>query len=219
MNYFKRCINLLVGIFLFALGIVITIKANLGYAPWEVLHFGIGRTIGMTIGNASIVVSLLICIVVVLMGEKVGLGTIMNMVVIGVFIDLLLYINVVPQLNGLLLGVLEMIVGLFVISFGSYFYINSGFGAGPRDNLMVVIKRKTKLPVGLCRAIVESSVVLLGWLLGGPVGIGTVIAAFGISFCIQIVFSLMRFEATNVQHETLGDTLKNLKVLYTKKKI
>lgn len=218
-NFFRRFIYLLVGLFLYALGIVITMKANLGFAPWEVFHWGIGKSIGMTIGNVSILTGLLICVIVILMGEKLGLGTILNMILIGVFIDLLLSFNLIPQTNGLISGVVMMIAGLFTISFGSYFYISSGFGAGPRDSLMVAIKRKTKLPVGLCRGMLEVSVVLTGWMLGGPVGIGTVLAAFGISFCIQIVFSLMRFEATSVQHETLNVTQRNFKALYFKKEL
>jgi uncharacterized protein len=194
-------------------------KANLGFAPWEVFHWGIGKNIGMTIGSVSILTGLVICVLVILMGEKLGLGTILNMILIGVFIDLLLSINLIPQISELVSGVAVMIAGLFTISFGSYFYINSGFGAGPRDSLMVAIKRKTKLPVGLCRGILEVSVVLIGWILGGPVGIGTVLAAFGISFCIQIVFSLLRFEATSVKHETIDVTKKNFKTLYNKREI
>jgi uncharacterized protein len=218
-NFYKRFINLLIGLFLYALGIVITMKANLGFAPWEVFHWGIGKNIGMTIGSVSILTGLVICVLVILMGEKLGLGTILNMILIGVFIDLLLSINLIPQISELVSGVAVMIAGLFTISFGSYFYINSGFGAGPRDSLMVAIKRKTKLPVGLCRGILEVSVVLIGWILGGPVGIGTVLAAFGISFCIQIVFSLLRFEATSVKHETIDVTKKNFKTLYNKREI
>ena len=217
-NFIKRFVNLLIGLFLYALGIVITMKANLGFAPWEVFHSGIGKTVGMTIGNVSILTGLLICIIVVLMGEKLGLGTILNMILIGFFIDLLLVLNLIPKVNTLASGILVMIIGLFIISFGSYFYIYSGFGAGPRDSLMVAIKRKTKLPVGLCRGIIETSVVLTGWLLGGPVGIGTVIAALGISFCIQIVFTLMKFEATSVKHETLKATQENFKALYYSRK-
>ncbi len=218
-NFFRRFLYLLIGLFLYALGIVITMKANLGFAPWEVFHWGIGKTIGMTIGNVSILTGLLICVIVILMGEKLGLGTILNMILIGVFIDLLISFNLIPQINGLIPGAAMMIAGLFIISFGSYFYISSGFGAGPRDSLMVAIKRKTKLPVGLCRGMLEISVVLTGWMLGGPVGIGTVLAAFGISFCIQIVFSLMKFEATSVQHETLDMTQRNFKALYFKKEL
>lgn len=217
--FFIRVINLLVGLFLYALGIVITMKANLGFAPWEVFHWGIGHTIGMTIGNVSILTGLIICVVVVLMGEKLGLGTILNMILIGIFTDLILWINVIPKISGLFLEIIVLIIGLFTISLGSYFYISSGFGAGPRDSLMVAIKRKTKLPVGLCRGVIETSVVLAGWILGGQVGIGTVLAAFGISFCIQIVFYIMRFEPTSVRHETLDMTYKSFKVLCFKKVI
>ncbi|NLY43229.1 MAG: hypothetical protein GX066_04525 [Clostridiaceae bacterium] len=212
-TFVKRFMHLMIGLFLYALGIVFTMKANLGFAPWEVFHWGIGKTIGMTIGNVSIIVGLLICILVVIMGEKLGLGTVLNIFVIGVFIDLLLAFNLVPQMSGLVSGIILMIIGLFTISFGSYFYINSGFGAGPRDSLMVAMERKTRLSVGICRGIIEVSVVLIGWMLGGPVGIGTIISAFGIGFCIQIVFSLMKFDATSVKHETIDVTLKNIKLL------
>lgn len=218
MNVFlKRLINLLIGLLLYALGIVITMKANLGFAPWEVFHWGVGDTIGMSIGNVSILTGLLICVVVVLMREKLGLGTVLNIILIGVFIDLILWMNVIPQISGFFWEIIVLLIGLFTISFGSYFYISSGFGAGPRDSLMVSIKRKTKLPVGLCRGIIETSVVLIGWTLGGPVGIGTIIAAFGISFCIQIVFSIMKFDATSVKHETFNMTYKSLKVMCYKK--
>lgn len=214
---FMRLVSLLTGLFLYSLGIVITMKANLGFAPWEVFHWGIGAAIGMTIGNVSILTGLLICVVVVLMGEKLGLGTVLNMILIGVFIDLILWLNVIPKISGLFWGIIVMVIGLFTISFGSYFYISSGFGAGPRDSLMVGIKRKTKLNVGLCRGIIETSVVLSGWALGGHVGIGTVIAAFGIGLCIQIVFNIMKFEATSVRHETLDVTYKSIKALRCKK--
>jgi uncharacterized membrane protein YczE len=133
---------------------------------------------------------------------------------------LFLWLNILPNIQGLVLGTVVMFAGLFTIAFGTFFYIRSGFGAGPRDSLMVGLKRKTKLPVGLCRGLLEGSVVLAGWLLGGPVGIGTLLAAFGISACIQVVFlSLMKFEATSVQHETLDVTIKNLRELMGKGKI
>ena len=100
---------------------------------------------------------------------------------------------------------------LFTIALGSYFYIRSGFGAGPRDSLMVALKRKTGLPIGMCRGAIEFIAVTVGWALGGPVGLGTVIAAFGISACVQVVFALMRFEATSVIHETLDATFRQVR--------
>lgn len=210
IHFFIRVSKLILGLLLFALGIVLTIKGNLGYAPWDVFHWGIGNVIHTTIGNVSILVGILIGVIVTLLGEKLGLGTILNMVLIGVFINLLLPSKLIPVVNGLIPGIIFVILGLFVIAFGSYFYIKSGFGAGPRDSLMVAIKRKTKLPVGICRVLVEGTVFLIGLLLGGPVGIGTLISAFGIGFCVQIVFSWMRFEVTSVKHENFGETLRSL---------
>lgn len=208
-GFYKRFGNLIFGLFLYALGIAITMKANLGYAPWDVFHQGISNMIGITIGNASILVGLIICVTVALAGEKLGLGTILNMILIGFFLDLILALDRIPLMKDFLPGVIMMIVGLFVISIATYFYLGSGFGAGPRDGLMVVLERKTGLPVGLCRAILESMVVFLGWLMGGPVGLGTAFAAFGIGFCIQVTFMLFKFRATEVRHETLKETLRN----------
>lgn len=210
MKAFKiRMGKLFIGLFLYALGIAVTMKANLGYASWEVFHQGIARTTGISIGLASIITGLIICIVVVMMGEKLGLGTILNMLMIGLFLDIILSLDFIPLMSGLISGILMMVSGLFLIAFATYFYIDSAFGAGPRDSLMVAIERKTGLPVGMSRGIVEVTAVSIGWLLGGPVGLGTLIAAVVIGFCIQIVFTLMKFEATKIKHETLGVTIKN----------
>lgn len=210
-NFLIRFINLIWGLFLFAVGIVLTMKANIGFAPWDVLHSGLSERTGISFGTISILIGLLICVLVVLLGEKLGLGTVLNMVLIGSFIDLLLKADIIPMAHGFVPGLIEITLGLFVIAFGSYFYIKAGFGAGPRDYLMIVLRRRTRLSVGVSRGLVEGSAVLLGWLLGGPVGGGTVLAAFGISLCIQIVFLLMKFEPAAVQHETLMVTWQRLR--------
>jgi uncharacterized membrane protein YczE len=164
----------------------------------------------MSIGSAIIVVGAAIVVFVAICGEKIGLGTIVNMVLIGVFIDLIFMLNIIPLAANLIIGIVMLIAGLFIISAGSYFYIKSAFGAGPRDNLMVVLKRKTKMSTGICRSTVELSVTLTGWLLGGMVGIGTVITVFAIGFCIQITFAIFKFDVTAVKHETLKQTYNKL---------
>jgi len=203
-----RLLSLLVGTFLTALGIVVTIKANVGYAPWEVFHVGLALTTKMSIGVASIVAGVVIVSIVTICGEKIGIGTICSMVLTGVFIDLIFMLNIIPLVVNLTVGIVVLIAGLFIISAGTYFYIHSAFGAGPRDNLMVVLHRKTKLPVGICRCIVELSVTLTGWILGGMVGIGTVISVIAIGVCIQITFALFKFDPAAVEHETLKQTFE-----------
>jgi uncharacterized membrane protein YczE len=205
------------GLLLFAIGIVLTIRANIGYAPWDVFHVGLANQIGLSIGTVSILVGIVLIIIVTLLKEKLGLGTIFNVVLIGIFLDVIFWIDIIPLANNPIIGTIMLITGLFIVAIGSYFYIKSGFGVGPRDNLMVVLARKTKLPVGLCRGIIELSVTVGGWLLGGMVGFGTIICAIGIAFCIQLVFSLFKFDVTAVQHETFVETFISLKRTITKK--
>ncbi|PKM60965.1 MAG: hypothetical protein CVU99_05370 [Firmicutes bacterium HGW-Firmicutes-4] len=212
-NYILRFLKLNFGLFLYGLGIIVTMRANIGYAPWEVLHSGISQTLGVSIGLVNTAVGAIIVVIVFLLGEKIGLGTIFNMFMIGLFMDLILILDFIPLFNNFWIGTLVLILGLFIISLGTYFYISSAFGAGPRDSLMVAVTRKTGLPVGLCRGILEVSVVLIGWLLGGMVGLGTVISAFAIGFCVQITFMLLKFDPTEVKHETFGVMFQNLRNL------
>ncbi|MCL2058562.1 MAG: hypothetical protein FWH01_05835 [Oscillospiraceae bacterium] len=205
-----RATYLIVGIILFAVGLVLTIRANIGYAPWEVFHSGLGLAVGISIGDASIIAGVIIVIIVTACGEKIGLGTVFSMILTGVFLDELLKLDIVPLAPNMPIGILMLVAGMFVIAAGTYYYIKSAFGAGPRDNLMVVLNKKTKMPVGLCRGIVELVVTFVGWLLGGMVGVGTVITVVAIGFCVQIVFAVFKFDAAAVEHETLAQTYKAL---------
>ena len=197
---------MMIGLILYAFGIIISIKANIGYAPWEVFHVGLANTTGMSLGFATIIVGILIVVIVTLAGEKLGFGTIASMLLTGIFIDIILLINFIPLANNLITGIVMLIMGLFFISIGTYFYIKSAFGVGPRDNLMVVLARKVKIPVGVWRCIIELTVLVIGWFLGGMVGIGTVISVIAIGFCIQITFKALKFDVTAVKHESMKET-------------
>ena len=209
--FLRRLSSLILGLFLYAVGIVLCVQANIGCAPWDVLHMGLSYKLGITMGQISILVGAVICLAVYLLHEKLGVGTLLNMLLIGVFMDLIFALKIIPMIHYLWVGILVMIAGLFVIALGSYFYIGSGFGAGPRDSLMVSLQRRTNWPVGACRALIEGTVLLLGYILGGQVGVGTIIAVFGIGFCIQIVFYLLKFDPAKMNHETVSDTWSRLK--------
>ena len=210
-HFLARLLSLTFGLFLYALGVVLSIKANIGYAPWDVFHVGLTYKLGFSIGTASILTGVVIVGIVIALGEKIGLGTLFNIVLIGVFIDLIFLTNTIPQQEKMPFGILQLIIGLFVISFGSYFYIKAAFGAGPRDSLMIAINRKTKLSIGVCRSAIELTVTVMGWLLGGMVGPGTVIYVIAIGFFIQATFALFKFVPSTVKHETLRETIKNLR--------
>jgi len=202
---------LVVGTVLFAVGIVLTIKANVGYAPWEVFHVGFALTTGISIGVASIVAGIVIVVFVTISGEKIGLGTIVSMVLTGIIIDLIILSDVIPVATNIAVGITMLVFGLFILSVGTYFYIKSAFGAGPRDNLMVVLNRKTRFPIGVCRGLVELSVTIIGWFLGGMVGIGTLISVVAVGFCIQITFKIFKFNAAEVEHETIIQTFRTMR--------
>jgi len=208
---FIRLLNMIIGLLFYALGIVMTIKANIGYAPWDVFHVGLTYKTGFSLGIVSIIVGIALVIIVTLFKEKFGLGTISNIILIGIFVDLLFYIDIIPIIENYITGIILLISGLFIVALGSYFYIKSGFGVGPRDNLMVVLAKRTKLPVGLCRSIIELLVTVSGWFLGGMIGFGTVISVIAIGFFVQIVFKLFRFDVTAVKHETLAETFGIIK--------
>lgn len=205
-----RFSKLIFGLFLYALGIVLSMSANIGYAPWDVFHVGLAKTLGMSVGMASIVTGVAIGLIAYLLGEKLGLGTLLNMILIGVFIDLIMVTDLIQTASNPILGGFMMLAGLFVIALASYFYIGAAFGAGPRDSLMVVLNRKTKLPIGICRGIIELLAVLVGWQLGGMLGVGTVFSAGAIGFCVQTTFKWLKFDASAVKHETINQTIKGL---------
>jgi len=210
-HFFARLLIMLTGLTFFALGIVLTIKADIGYAPWDVFHVGLAHTTGLSIGLVSIIVGIVIVIVVVVLREKLGLATILNMVWVGLFIDL--FFPHIPLAKNPVIGTIMLITGIMSIAIGTYFYMKAAFGAGPRDSLMIALARRTKLPVGLCRGAIELLATISGWFLGGMVGFGTVMFVILIGFCVQMVFKLFKFDATALKHETLRDTYLTLKAM------
>ena len=170
LRYFK----LVLGFFIFALGVVITINADLGYAPWDVFHQGIGNIFKIKIGTANVLVGLFMIVFGLLNGQKLGIGSILNMILIGSFINLIMTNEWLPIFSNLYIRLLTIPIGMLVMGLGTYFHINAGFGAGPRDSLMVIIMKKTNKSVGFARNSIEITVLVLGYLLGGPVGVGTV---------------------------------------------
>jgi uncharacterized membrane protein YczE len=153
----------------------------------------------------------------VLLKEKIGIGTVLNTVLIGVFVDILLSLNILPKMTNFFAGLLVMVIGQIIVSFASYFYISPGMGCGPRDTLMVALgKRFPTVPIGAIRGLIEGTVLIIGFLLGAKVGIGTVIAVFGISFIMQTIFKHLKFDIKGVVHESLFDSFKNFKVMFAK---
>lgn len=209
-DYLHRLLWLFAGMLVSAVGITLMLQANIGLEPWSVLQQGLAQSIGITYGTATIIVGAAAIGIAILFGESFGVGTIVNIVFCALFIDLFLWLGWIPQMTTLWGGIVMLLIGLELLALGTWMYMKSALGAGPRDALMVALARKTERSVGLCRVTVEICVILVGYLLGGQVGIGTVISAFGLGFLFNVNFHLVHFCPADLHQENIAETLARL---------
>lgn len=208
----KRLLRVLLGVSLYGLGVYLSIQANIGLAPWEAFHSGVSIVTGMTYGNVSVTMGLIILLIDVLLKEKIGLGTVLNTILVGKVVDLLQAVRLVPKAGNTLPGIAVLLLGQFVICYATYFYISAGMGSGPRDSLMVALgKRLPRVPIGVTKGIIEGTVLLIGWALGAKIGLGTVISVLSLSLILQWTFNALRFKVREVRHESVLDTLRALR--------
>lgn len=207
----KQIARVVFGLFLFALGIVMTVNANLGVSPWDVFHQGLSKTFGITLGRANIITGLFIIGLDVALGQTIGWATIMNMLLIGTFIDILMLNNLVPVFDSFVPSLIMLLLGVLIEGYGCFIYISGGMGAGPRDGLMVVLTRRTGKSVRVIKSAIEVIVVTVGIILGGKFGIGTLIMALFGGMIFQFAFKTVNFKVNQVQHRFIQDDLKLLK--------
>ena len=181
------------GLFLFAFGIVLLLESELGLSPWDVLNQGVSEHTSLSFGTANVVTAVIVLVIAWSLGARIGPGTVANAILIGVFVDALLAIDAVDALSESPLGVRIgfMVTGILIIGIGSGFYIGAGLGAGPRDSLMLVAARRTGVRIGITRAAIEAAVTVIGFALGGTVGIGTLAFAVGIGPAVELSFWLL----------------------------
>lgn len=199
------------GLFLFSFGTYMIIRANIGLDPWDALSMGISYHTPFSYGVAHTGVSVMILLLDILMKEKIGYGTLFDALLVGNFVDLIAWFDLIPMQQGLFSGISLMIAGLFLMAYGQYLYMSSGIGCGPRDSFMVGVGRRLcRMPIGAVEILILAIVLSAAFLLGGPIGVGTVISTFGIGIVMQIVFRIMHFEPRGVTHRNLIETTRML---------
>ncbi|HEY3342398.1 MAG TPA: YitT family protein [Anaerolineae bacterium] len=186
----RRWTMLLSGLFCFGFGIALMVQAGLGLSPWESLHQGISFHVGLPIGTISILLGVPILVLWLPLSERPGIGTVLNVVCIGLVTNISL--PLLPRFNQLWLQLIQMLLGIVIIGIGSGLYLSSTLGAGPRDGLMMGLSRRTGWSIRLTRTAIELTVLAIAWLLGGTIGIGTVAYALGIGPVVQVMFKLLR---------------------------
>jgi uncharacterized membrane protein YczE len=187
-HFWYRLIKLLVGLFIYGIGVALLVHAAVGIAPWDVLAQGISLQSGITFGQATVVVSLLVMLLWIPLRVRVGLGSLLNAILIGLFADIVL--GWLPDLNGYWQQLTMFIVGLLIVAYATGLYISCGMGKGPRDGLMIGLATKLQRPFWQVRTAVEIVVVTAGFLLGGQVREGTLIFAISIGYLNQLSLRL-----------------------------
>lgn len=187
-----RLVRLYAGLFLYGLAIALLLRSGLGASPWDVLAQGVARVSGLSFGTTTVVVSVVVLLFWIPIRQRPGWGTLSNTLLIGVFADLGLAWT--PAAHDLAWQAIALGGGLALLAVASALYIGAGLGPGPRDGLMTGLVARTGQAVWVVRSAIELTVVLVGWLLGGTVGIGTAVFAFGIGPLIQVAMRVLRVE-------------------------
>ena len=199
------------GLFIFAVGVYLTIQANIGVAPWDVLNQGIAKHTGISYGTVMMLVSLTVIVLDVLMKEPIGMGMLLDTLVVGKTVDLMNWLDPVPPRQTLQSGVLLLAAGIVLLAVGMRVYMALGLGCGPRDTLLVALcKRFPKLSIGTLNVMMWATVTLIGWFLGGQVGIGTALSVVLMGPVLQALCTATHFNAVDVTHQNLLKTLRIL---------
>jgi|TARA_B100001540_G_scaffold297087_1_gene299389 uncharacterized membrane protein YczE len=175
---------LILGLILFGLGEGLLIVSNSGASPWSVLAQGISLNTNLSIGTTTFLVSIFVLILWIPLKQKPGIGTILNAIIISIMIDVC--IKFVPTPENYLYQIILGVLAVLTVGLGGGIYLVANLGPGPRDGLMVGLQKKTNLPIAAVRALLEISAVSIGWFLGGTVGIGTLLFAFGIGPAVAL---------------------------------
>ena len=197
-----RWIFFIGGMMIMSLGISLMIKGQrLGIAPWDVLHLGLYQNFGLTIGSWSIISGfVIISVTSIILREWPRWGTWLNMLVIGLFIDFFNWL--IPDVTSLTLQIICFIIGVFVLSYGVGIYVSPNLGAGPRDSLMLLFVEKFGWSLRLVRTTIEAIATLIGFLLGGPVGVGTLVVVLFSGQIIQIALPQCKKILLKITHQT-----------------
>jgi uncharacterized protein len=188
------------GLFLVANGVVFTINANLGVNPWDVFHIGVANQVGLSIGRVYQLTGFTVLAISYFFKVRIYIGTILNMIFLGLFVDLVIGFDYIPYPGGQLWSaILLYVTGVVIYGLGVAVYISPNVGAGPRDSLMLALTRATRFNAGTIRTFMEVIVAIVGYFLGGPLGVGTAIFALSLGLFMEFGFFLVnRFKKTQV---------------------
>lgn len=200
----RQWLRIVAGLLVFAFGVHLTIFANIGLAPWDCLGMGIAKHTPLNYGLAMTIMAVVILGIDLLLKERIGYGTVIDALLTGNFVQMYNDLNPFPLNDNLWVGIAVMTGGFVMMALGMWIYMKGEQCCGPRDALLVGLGRRVpKMPIGLVEILLWAAVLLAGWLLGGPVGIGTLISTFGAGLVLQCVYRIIRFEPRSIRHRDI----------------
>ena len=204
-------VQIALGLLVFAFGVHLTIWANIGLAPWDCLGMGLSFHTPLNYGLSMTLIAVCVLGVDLLMRERIGCGTVIDALLTGNFVQMYNDLNPFEKNQNLWLGIVLMLAGFVFMALGMWIYMKGEQCCGPRDSLLVGLgKRLPKVPIGIVEVLLWAAVLLTGWLLGGPVGLGTLVSTFGAGLVMQVVYSLLRFEPRQIRHRDVMNTIRIL---------
>ena len=207
----RSILQTLCGLLIYSFGVYLTIAANIGLAPWDCFCMGISQYTPLNYGSTMVLVSVAAILIQLLFQERIGFATILDALITGRLTQLFIDISPYPENHSTLLGIVLLIIGFLIIDLGIYVYMSAELGSGPKDGMMIVMGKKLpKIPIGMIGVLLWSVVTLIGWMLGGSVGIGTLLSIFGAGFIMHIFYDAIGFEPRRLKHKSLKETLKSL---------
>ena len=204
-------IRIVLGLLVFSLGVHMTIYANIGLAPWDCLGMGIAKHTPLNYGIAMTAIAVTVLLIALLLKEKIGYGTVIDALLTGNFVQMFNTLDPLPENKNMWLGIGIMLGGFVFMALGMWIYMKAEQCCGPRDALLVGLgKRLPKVPIGIVEVLLWAVVLLAGYLLGGSVGIGTLISTFGAGLVMQLVYTVIHCEPRELKHKDIIEVTKAL---------
>lgn len=220
-GYAKRIFIVTFGLVFAAYGVGLTVTAELGVSPWDVFSQGVALKLSemlgteVMMGTITQITAALVILVDIALKEKIGVATIIDTCIFGGALNFFLRHNMLPSPETFGMRFICMLLGYIIWGLGIYIYMKPALGAGPKDALFVIFAKR-KIPVAIAKNSIEAVVFVIGWVLGGTIGIGTVVAVFAMGYIIEFWFKVFSFDVTTVKNESIFETAKNIKKLLAK---
>lgn len=203
--------RIIFGLVIYSFGVYLTIYANIGLAPWDCLGMGITKHTPLNYGSSMVLIGVCAIVIQLILRERIGFATLFDALITGKLTQLFIDISPYPENHSLWFGIIFLLFGSLFIALGMYVYMSAECGCGPKDGLLIAIgKRMPKIPIGVVEIMLWAVVTLFGWMLGGTVGIGTLISVLGAGAVMHLFYTVIHFEPRKLRHRSIKDTFSIL---------